>query len=263
MEPSCVDHTKLSSMLSVLSIAERVDKLPKDSKAIVEILRLTLDEIMCRYTSLLKERYDRINKLETDLVTVKNILNEYENKIDSFESQQFSQDIIVSGISLPPEIDNENCSRIVTTIIRDKLNYNLKVSDVKNSVRMGKKVNNASRRNILVTLDNTSTKRNLIKSCRSTKPYQFFINEKLVSRRNSLLFCLRHARKKFPNLISSCNSIDMKVFVWVKPPNLTARGATDLRIEIDSFTKLNDFCVKTLKTTLSSLVDVTKISAIQ
>ena len=250
-------------MPPVLSITERVDKLPKDSKAVVEILRLLLDETVCKYTSLLKERDDRIHKLETDLVTVKNILNEYESKIDSFESQQFSQDIILSGNSLPPEIDNENCSRMVTTLIRDKLNYNLKVSDVKDAVRMGKKVNNASRRNILVTLDNVSTKRDLIKSCRSTKPDQFFINEKLVSRRSSLLFCLRQARKKFPNLISSCNSIDMKVFVWIKPPNPTARGAMNLRIEINSFTKLNNFCEKTLKTTLSSFVDVTKISTIQ
>ena len=215
-------------MPPVLSITERVDKLPKDSKAVVEILRLLLDETVCKYTSLLKERDDRIHKLETDLVTVKNILNEYESKIDSFESQQFSQDIILSGNSLPPEIDNENCSRIVTTIMRDKLNYNLKVSDVKNAVRMGKKVNNASRRNILVTLDSVSTKRDLIKSCRSTKPDQFFINEKLVSRRSSLLFCPRQAWKIFINLISSCDSIDLKFFAWVNPPSPTARGATNL-----------------------------------
>ena len=75
-------------------------------------------------------------------------------KIDSFESQQFSQDIIVQGNSLLPEIDNENCSMIVITIIRDKRNYSLQMADVKNAVRMGKKVNMGKGRNILVTLDN-------------------------------------------------------------------------------------------------------------
>ena len=51
-------------MPSVLSITKRVDKLPKDSKAVVEIVRLMLDELICKYTCLLKESDDRINNLD-------------------------------------------------------------------------------------------------------------------------------------------------------------------------------------------------------
>ena len=64
LENVSVDHTNICIMASALSMTEGVDKLPKDGKAGVEIVRLMLDEIICKYTSSLKESDDRINNLD-------------------------------------------------------------------------------------------------------------------------------------------------------------------------------------------------------
>ena len=80
-------------------------------------------------------------------------------------------------------------------------------------------------------------------------------NEKLHPKRRSFMHCIRQAEEKFPRIIASCNSINMRVFVWVKLPNPDARGAKDVRIEIGSYKKTFSF----LSNKHSSIVDGSKI----
>ena len=70
-----------------------------------------------------------------------------------------------------------------------------------------------------------------------------------------ILFALRRAKKRYPERISACNSIDGRIYVWIPPPLAGDGDARDIRQNIDNGDKLVDYCDKTLKVPLSSIVN--------
>ena len=148
-----------------------------------------------------------------------------------------------------------------------EIKVNLKQSEIISANRVGKPVANISgseedRRSILFKLAEYEEKVDILAACKTVKPSGLFVNESVIPKRSNILYCLRQAKKKFPNKVAACRTMDMKVFVWVKPPNPNAPGARNSRMQINTPTKLNEFCINVLKTPLSSIVrDVGKLSS--
>ena len=109
------------------------------------------------------------------------------------------------------------------------------------------------RRKIMVKLCRRERKYDLITACKQTKPPNLFINENLIPTRNNILFSLRRAKKKFPNIVAACSSHDGKVYAWIKPPNPDAPSARNSKIFINTQDQLEDFCRKCLKVQIEEL----------
>ena len=123
--------------------------------------------------------------------------------------------------------------------------------------RLGKKpaTQAPDRRNLIAKFCRRDIKHDLLKACRAMKPPNLFINESLTKTRNTALFGLRQARKKYPKVVAGCGSTDGRVYAWIKPPNSDAENAKNTRICINSRDKFETFCNDTLKCQSSDLID--------
>ena len=68
--------------------------------------------------------------------------------------------------------------------------------------------------------------------------------------RAKLLYLLGVAKRKYGGKIAACGSMDGNLFIYLKPPNPSAKNQ---RLFINSMRKLEELCVKELNTTLSTL----------
>jgi hypothetical protein len=233
------------------------EDLSEEGQSIVDLFNLKLAEVTDRFTELLQEKNERIEKLEREVTTLKSSIGKFEERVDDAESMQRRDDIIISGDDVPCVVDNENCPKVACNLIKEKLQVNIKLSNVMSATRIGKKppTQKPDKRNLLVKFSDSATKSDLLGACKTVKPKGLFINENLIPKRSNILYCLRQAKKKFHNMISGCSTRDMNVFVWLKPPNPDAEGAKNTRMQVNTYNKLQEFCSKVLKAPLTSFVD--------
>ena len=59
------------------------------------------------------------------------------------------------------------------------------------------------------------TKLNVVKACKQIKP-NFYANDDLPPEKQTILFVLRQARRKFPAKIDGCSSTGGKIYVYLK-----------------------------------------------
>ena len=140
--------------------------------------------------------------------------------------------------------------------MKNKLSVTFKPTDIVKSQRIGKKpISQAiDKRSLLVKLSGNELKNDLLAACRAVKPNNFYISENIIRKRSTILYKIRQAKKKFPKIISGCNTINMKVYAWIKPPNPSAPNARDFRMAINSEEKFSEFCRNVLNTSPSSFV---------
>ena len=72
--------------------------------------------------------------------------------------------------------------------------------------------------------------------------------------RSTVLYGLRQARKKYPNIIAGCGSQDGKVYAWIRPPKPNAPQARNIRILVKNREKFEDMCVKNFDCNPNELV---------
>ena len=182
-------------------------------------------------------------------------LGRMEEKIDDADAYERSDTIILSGNDVPSATQGEIVSDIVCGVVRDRLKLELDVTDISAAHRLGPKPKSQGpdRRKIIVKLCRRERKYDLITACKQTKPHNLFINENLTPTRNNILFSLRCAKKKFPNIVAACSSHDGKVYAWIKPPNLDAPLARNSKLFINTQDQLQDFCRKSLKVQIEEL----------
>ena len=248
---------KSSKKKQIANNFPNIDELSEEGRHIVDFLSVQQEEMFSKFTSLLQEKDVRINQLESDLKSIKSYVKKFEEKCDDVESNDRKNDIIISGGDLPIVSENENSSNVARDVIKKKLNVIVRPTDVVNAYRLGKKpsTQQPDRRNLLVKLSKGDIKQDLYSACRTVKPKNLYINENLIQKRSHILYCLRRIKKEYPDKISGCNSNDMKVFVWVKPPNPNMQDARNSRVTINSFQKLEDFCSDVLGAPLLSIVE--------
>lgn len=194
-----------------------------------------------------------IDSLKTDIVNLNKIVMSLENKLEDTEAYERRDTVIVSGSELPLATEGEDSSKVVSKLIKDKINLAIKPSDISISHRLGKKpISQApDRRSIIVKFCRRDIKRELISACKTVKPPNLYVNESLTRTRSTALFGLRHARRKFPEKIVSYGSYDGNVHAWVRPPNPSARNS---KVIINTKDKFNDFCRNFLNCNPSDLV---------
>lgn len=102
---------------------------------------------------------------------------------------------MVSGSELPPGSDNEDPSRVLTTMIKDKKGIVIKHHDISVTHRLGKKSVNQGQdtRSVIVNFCRREINQDLIKACETVKPRNFFINESLIQTRSTELYGLHGA----------------------------------------------------------------------
>ena len=111
--------------------------------------------------------------------------------------------------------------------------------------RLGPKpTSGIDRRSIIVKFVRRSLKDEILKTARKKKAQDLYINESLTPTRQSITHAIRNARREFPEKVSGYTTIDGSIYVWIKPPNPTAPGARDSRMEVSTLAKLDKFCQK-------------------
>ena len=147
----------------------------------------------------------------------------------------------------------ENCSAIVSGILKDKLNVNISLNDISVSHRLGRASGSQrpDRRSLIVKFCRRDMKTDVLRACKTVKPQGIFANESLTATRRSIHEVLRKAKKDCPK-ISGTTTIDGSVYAWIKPPIPGAAGARDTRVMINTMLKLRSFFEDTLERPLEN-----------
>ena len=231
------------------------DDLSEEGRLIVKIIERKFDTIVTKLTEELKNRDCEVNDLRSEVNQLRIKLGRMEEKIDDADAYERRDTIILSGNDVPSATQGEIVSNIVCGVVRDRLKLEMDVTDISAAHRLGPKPKSQGpdRRKIIVKLCRRERKYDLITACKHTKPPNLFINENLTPTRNNILFSLRRAKKKFPNIVAACSSHDGKVYAWIKPPNPDAPSARNSKIFINTQDQLEDFCRKSLKVQIEEL----------
>ena len=131
---------------------------------------------------------------------------------------------------------------IVCELVKHKLKIIISPGDISTAHRLGKKPANQqpNKRNLIVKVCRRDLKRDILTACRSLKP-RLFVNESLTPMRNSIMYVLRHAKRK-PNRLVGCSSLDGRVFAWIKKDDDAGPHERNLRVPINTQMKLDTFC---------------------
>ena len=229
--------------------------LSEEGRLIVKILERKFDTIVTKLTEELKNRDCEVNDLRSEVNQLRIKLGRMEEKIDDADAYERRDTIILSGNDVPSATQGEIVSDIVCGVVRDRIKLEMDVTDISAAHRLGPKPKSQGpdRRKIIVKLCRRERKYDLITACKQTKPPNLFINENLTPTRNNILFSLRCAKKKFPNIVAACSSHDGKVYAWIKPPNLDAPLTRNSKLFINTQDQLQDFCRKSLKVQIEEL----------
>ena len=230
--------------------------LSEEGRLIVLLLEQKIEKIVSKFTSEVKDRDAKIDHLKTEVDLLKQKVNKMEEKLDEADAYERRDTVIFSGQDLPTATDGERSYDVVCSLVKEKLKLNICSTDISTAHRIGPKprTQGPDKRNIIVKLCRRELKYDLISASKRIKPTNIYINENLTPTRNNILFVLRLARRKYPNIVSGCSSHDGKVYAWVKPPNPEAAGARDTKMFINTQEKLNLFCQKNFNIDAEELI---------
>lgn len=230
--------------------------MSEDAKIIIGVLSEKLDDVSNQFAALLQEKEKRISSLEEEVVLLRGSLSKFEERLEDSEAKERKDILLLSGEAVPHSEAGENCTLTVQSVLKEKLSINILPSDILSANRLGTKSKSQGpdRRTIAVKFKKTELRDDIVASCKSVKPRKIFFNECLTPTRSTILFALRQAKKKFPNKVSGCGSINGRVFVWVKP--LTEGASTrNSKTFINTYSRLQEFCLKTLDSPATAVID--------
>ena len=231
-------------------------EISEDRRLIFMLIERKIDKIVAKFTEELNNRDKKIETLEQKVTQLQQNLGRLEEKLDEADAYERRDTIIFSGNGVLAAKTGEIVSDVVCAIVKDKLKIKMSPSDISTSHRLGSrpKTQGPDTRNIIVKLCRRELKHELISASKQVMPENIYLNENLTPTRNHLLFVLRRAKGKFPNVIAGCSSMDGKVYTWVKPPNPDSPSARNTKLFINSQGKLDEICQKTLNTTVEDIL---------
>ena len=174
------------------------------------------------------------------------------SRLDDIESSQRSDSIIMSGDALPPATADENPVSIAEDIMKNKLKVEVSGAVV-TAQRIGKKplTQSPDRRKMLVRLQNAYLKDDILRSCRTVKPPQLYLNENLIQSRAKLLYALRQAKKRSPDKLLSYWSRDGRVYALLKS---ASSQTSNIRVHISDMRRLEEVCEQSLGFQLTEML---------
>lgn len=231
-------------------------KLSEDGKLIVDAINRHLLEMKQEFIEKLEEKNKLVEDLRIEVDTLKLKVSNMEEKLDDADAYERRDTLLFSGSDVPHGLDGENCANIVIDLVKDKLKLNLQRSDLSVCHRLGRKPvsQQPDKRNIVVKLCRRDLKADILYACRQVKP-NMYVNESLTPIRGTIMYVLRQMKKKFPDKVSGCSSLDGKVFAWVRPAGPAVAGSRNARWPINSLLKLQQFSTDVLNTPLTSFIE--------
>lgn len=231
-------------------------KLSEGGKLIVDAINRHLLEMKQEFIEKLEEKNKLVEDLRIEVDTLKLKVSNMEEKLDDADAYERRDTLLFSGSDVPHGSDGENCANIVIDLVKDKLKLNLQRSDLSVCHRLGRKPvsQQPDKRNIVVKLCRRDLKADILYACRQVKP-NMYVNESLTPIRGTIMYVLRQMKKKFPDKVSGCSSLDGKVFAWVRPAGPAVAGSRNARWPINSLLKLQQFSTDVLNTPLTSFIE--------
>ena len=241
--------------ISSLGLPFDVSKLSEDGRLIVSIMMFSMKANNDKFYEELAAKDNQITSLNEKIRCLSEKMEMLEEKNDDSEALERKNFVVVSGPNLPAYQPDETPRIVVHKLLKDKYNLNVPLTDLLSAQRLGNRLNPTSaNKKILVKLASTDLKNDVFQASKTMRPEGLYMYENLTPTRNSILFVLRKAKREFSDIVSGCRSLDGKVFVWIRPPNPQAVGAKDTRISVNSFRKLDKFCLETLKKSTAEFV---------
>ena len=238
-----------------------LSELSNDGKIIIKILSDffsdKIEEMKLSYENALAEREKDGLKLRNEYNLLKKDFDRLTERVEDLETNGRKQDLIISGPNTPTVQIGENLKSISEDFLKRTLKINLPENSIQRAARIGKKPTNstsADRRSIILTLSSHELVQDTIRTAKTVKPQNVYLNENLTPTKHKIMQILRKSRRIYGNKISGCSSRHGRVSVWLKPPHPHVEGAQNLRMNINSYGELTDFCTRVLEVSLESLI---------
>ena len=207
----------------------KLSKLSKEAKQLAEIIiaavKLIIENTAAGHskelstlTATVSDLQSSVDNKDKELKKMRDRLNVLEDQVDSNSAYERRDCLIVSG-GVPEVTEGENCSKIITQLIREKLRIQMKPDDITSAHRIGRKpINQASdRRSIIIKLCRRDMKKDILAACRQLRP-PFYVNESLTPTRSQVMFVLRKARGDHSDKFRTPRSYDGNVNAYVPMP---------------------------------------------
>ena len=243
-----------------INILTDLNVTQKDCKALIPALvsffqtfefnmKKEITDMKNEFLAAVAEKEEKVSALKLQNDLLKKRVDALEERIEENEAYERRDSLIISGSTIPPANNDEDCSSIVRDLLLRQVNLNVREQEISVTHRLGTRSgsSNSDQRSIIVKFCRRSTKVDVLASARKKKPANFFVNECLTPTQRAIGYVLRKAKKEFPAIISGSTTFDGKNCVWIRPPNPTARGARDTKEVISTHQKLKSFCTRVLE----------------
>lgn len=236
--------SRAASDAVVISCEVDCGDISDESRKIVELLSSKLEGAVSELKAILELKDSKINKLESELASMKREWQDLREKVEDIENFQRRDSLVISGEGIPAAAPAERTTEVVRAVVRSHLKVELGDGDVLEAYRTGLRgTQDPGRGQIVVKLRHHSLREDLVRTSKTVRPANVFINENLTPMRSKILYTLRQAKRRFPDKINGCGSRNGQVYAWIKPPNPSAKN---MKVLINSINRLEEFCVKTL-----------------
>ena len=244
------------SGLGTIGVTGASGGLSEDCEQILRYVMLTFekkfDEFKNELLSEMKKKDDKIGDLEQRVSCLSREVTALTDRLDTSENYNRQDEFIVTGGAVPAAAGHsDNPKADLCHILKFNLKYELPL-DKLISVRyigVGSNTRNPEKKKLLVKVVDGHLKQDIIRSCKSTRPPNLFINDNLTPSRSKILFALRQVKRKKLGNLSACGSLKGDVYAWIRDPS-----GKDRKFYLNTWSKLENFCEKSLNIRLDDLM---------
>ena len=201
-----------------------------------------MGELKTEFQRTCSEKDEKIAALEGEVRCLKKSLAKLEERVEDNDSYERRDTLVFSGPAVPPPTATEKCSETVVEVLKRKLDVNISKEEISIAHRHGKE-----KKSIIVKFCRRSNKIDIVSSAKTVRPANLYISECLTPQRETIAYVLRRAKREFPDIVAGSSTQEGKNVVWVKPPNPDAPGARNLKVNVSTYSRLQDFCSRTLE----------------
>ena len=189
MGPKKKKVTDLLNEESCSDVDEYEHDLSREGKTIVAAIRFDVGQLRDEFVALLKENDKEIGELKSSVELLRTRVDQLEEKTDEVDAGDRRDMLLFSGEAIPPSMIGQNCTNILSILIKNKVKINIATSDISASYRQGRKpiVQGPDNRKIVMKLCRRDQKWGILRACREVRP-NFYANENLTPTRNRILY---------------------------------------------------------------------------
>ena len=240
-----------------------VATLSDEAASIVAAIKLQYDDLKDEIVSLkklLSEKDQHIDEMKVEITLLNKKVTKLENLVDEEDAYVRRESLILSGTIIPPSTPGEICSNVARKALKDKLNLEVQANEISVCHRLGPKSNTQAHdtRPLTVRFCRRETKRQVLfaRTDNSHPNSTLYVNESLTPKRRTIMFALRKMKKLHPTIITGCNTLEGRCFVYTKmPASLPNSRSRDRKHVVNTHDALVDFCRDFVKKPLDAFLE--------